>query len=111
MTLNKTIFSTLESADYEVNQTVSGVPDYVSYAKLCIVSISIPAVIAPAMLAIFYSQPEQEAINIFLIILLLTDVGIAVELWCTNGLFTILYLLDVNLEPDYILHRYHSWYY
>ena len=29
--------------------------------------------------------------------------GIAVELWCTNGLFTILYLLDVNLELDCIL--------
>ena len=67
-----------------------------------IVSISIPAVIAPALLAIFYSQ-EQEATNIFLIILLLTDVGIAVELWCTNGLFTILHLLDVNLNPDYTL--------
>ena len=79
MTLNKTIFSILESADYEVNQTISGIPDYVSYAKLCIVSISIPAVIAPALLAIFYSQ-EQEATNIFLIILLLTDIymGIAV---------------------------------
>ena len=79
MTLNETIFSILESADYEVNQTISGIPDYVSYAKLCIVSISIPAVIAPALLAIFYSQ-EQEATNIFLIILLLTDIymGIAV---------------------------------
>ena len=78
MTL-KTIFSSLGSADYEVNQTVSGIPDYASYAKLCTVSISIPAVIAPALLAIFYSQ-EQEATNIFLIILLFTDVDITVEL-------------------------------
>ena len=68
MTLNKNILSSLGSPDYEVNQTVS-----ISYAKLCIVSISIPVVIAPALLAIIYSQ-EQEAMNIFLIILLLTDI-------------------------------------
>ena len=41
----------------------------------------------------------QSNNNIFLINLLLADVGMAV-VWCTNGLLTLLYLLGVSVGVD-----------
>ena len=52
MALNMTIFSGSGSANSVVDQTASEVPEYVSYAMLFIVSLSIPVVIIPSLLAI-----------------------------------------------------------
>ena len=50
MELNATIFSGSGSADNNVvNQTTVVVPKYLSYTFLCIVLISIPVVIVPAL--------------------------------------------------------------
>ena len=49
MALNVTIFSGSGSADNEVEQAVSEVPEYASYAMLFIVSLSIPMVIIPIL--------------------------------------------------------------
>ena len=103
MALNTTIFSGSGSAGNEVEQTVSEVPEYVSYAMLFIVSMSIPVVIIPALWAIVIiikNKKLQTNNNIFLINLLLTDVCIAVVLCCTNGLLTTLYLLGVDMSVD-----------
>ena len=103
MALNITIFSDSGSADNEVEQAaVSEVPAYASYALLCVNLLSIPVVIVPALLAIVIilkNKGLQTNNNIFLINLLLTDVGIAV-IWCTNGLLAVLYLLSVNVDVD-----------
>ena len=101
MALNATIFSGSGSADNEVEQAASGIPEYVSYALLCVYLLSIPMVIVPASLAIVIivkNKKLQTNGNIFLINLLLTDVGIAL-VFCTNGLLTVLYLLGVNVDP------------
>ena len=101
MALNMSIFSGSGSADSEVDQTASEVPEYVSYIMLFVVSMSIPVVIVPALWAIAIivkNKKLQTNNNIFLINLLLTDVGFAVMLWCTNGLLTVLYLLGVNVD-------------
>ena len=71
---------------------------------LFVVSMSIPVVIVPAVLAIIIilkNKKLQTNNNIFLINLLLTDIGFAVVLWCKNGLLTVLYLLGVNVDVDY----------
>ena len=103
MALNITIFSGSGSADNEAEQAaVSEVPAYASYAFLCVNLLSIPVVIVPALLAIIIivkNKRLQTNNNIFLINLLLTDVGIAV-IWCTNGLLAVLYLLGVNVDVD-----------
>ena len=103
MALNMTIFSGSGSTDNEVDQIVSEVPEYLSYIMLFVVLMSIPVVIVPALWAIAIivkNKKLQTNNNIFLINLLLTDVGFAVLLCCTNGLLTVLYLLGVNVEPD-----------
>ena len=103
MALNVTIFSGSGSADSVVEQAVSEVPEYVSYAMLFIVSMSIPVAIIPALSAIaiiIKNKKLQTNNNIFLINLLLTDVGITVILCCTNGLLTTLYLLGVDMSVD-----------
>ena len=103
MALNITIFSGSGSVDNEVEQAaVSEAPAYASYALLCVNLLSIPVVIVPALLAIVIivkNKRLQTNNNIFLINLLLTDVGIAV-IWCTNGLLAVLYLLSVNVDVD-----------
>ena len=105
MALNTTtyMFSGLGSGDNEVDQTAPEVPEYVSYIMLFIVTLSIPVVIVPALWAIaiiLNNKKLQTNNNIFLINLLLTDVGFAVAVWCYNGLLTVLYLLGVNVEVD-----------
>ena len=103
MALNTTIFSGSGSADNEFEQTVSEVPEYLSYAMLFILSMSIPMVIIPALWAIVIiikNKKLQTNNNIFLINLLLTDVVIVVVLCCTNGLLTTLYLLGVDVSVD-----------
>ena len=103
MALNITIFSGSGFDDNVVDQASSEVPEYVSYVMLCVLLLSIPVVIVPASLAIVIIVKNKELQtnnNIFLINLLLTDIGFAVALWCTNGLLTVLYLLDVSLDPD-----------
>ena len=65
------------------------------------VLLSIPSVIVPALstiVVIVRNKKLQSNNNLFRINLLLTDVGIAVTLSCTNGLFTVLYLLGVNVD-------------
>ena len=101
MALNTTIFSGSGSADNEFEQAASEVPEYASYVLLCVYLLSIPVVIVPASLAIVIivkNKKLQTNGNIFLINLLLTDVGIALT-FCTNGLLTVLYLLGVNVDP------------
>ena len=103
MAMNTTIFTGSGSTENEIDQTAVVLPEYVSYIKLCIVLMSIPVVMIPALWAIVIivkNKKLQTKNNIFLINLLLTDVGFAVVLWCTEGLFTVLYLLDVNVDPD-----------
>ena len=103
MTLNTTIFSGLGSADDVVNQTATTVPEHLSYAFLCIVLMSIPVVIVPALCAIVIivkNKKLQTNNNIFLINLLLADVGLAVVLCCAGGLLIVLYLLGVNVDVD-----------
>ena len=103
MALNITIFSGSGFDDNVVDQASSEVPEYVSYAMLCVVLLSIPVVIVPASLAIVIIVKNKELQtnnNIFLINLLLTDIGFAVGLWCTNGLLTVLYLMGVNIDAD-----------
>ena len=103
MELNTTIFSGSESTDNVVNQTVAEVPEYLSYVLLCLMSMSIPVVIVPAVWAILIivkNKKLQTNNNIFLINLLLADVGAVVVLWCTDGLFTLLYLLGVNVDVN-----------
>ena len=100
MALNTTIFSGLGSGDNEVDQEV---PEYLSYIMLFIVSMSIPLVIVPAVSAIVIIMKNKKLLtnnNIFLINLLLTDVGFSVVLWCTNGLLTVLYLCGVSVDAD-----------
>ena len=70
---------------------------------LCIVLMSIPVVIVPALRAIVIivkNKKLQANNNIFLINLLLADVGFAVVLLCANGLLTVLYLLGVDVDVD-----------
>ena len=101
--MNTTVFSGSGSAENEVNQTAVAVPEYVSYIKLCMLSISIPVVIVPALwdiVIIVKNKKLQTNNNIFLINLLLTDIVFAVVQWFTEGLLTVLYLLDVNVDPD-----------
>ena len=103
MALNTTIFSGSGSADNEMDRTAVVLPEYVSYIKLCIVSMSFLVVLVPALWAIgiiVMDKKLQTNNNIFLINLLLTDVGFTVVLWCTEGLLTALYLLGVNVDPD-----------
>ena len=103
MALNMTIFIGSGFADNVINQTAVVVPEYVSYALLCVMSTSIPMVIVPALWAIVIivkNKQLQTNNNIFLINLLLADVGFVVVLWCTNGLLTVLYLLGVNVDVD-----------
>ena len=103
MALNTTIFIGSGSADNVVNQTSATVPEYLSYALLCIVLISIPVVVVPALWAIAIivkNKKLQTNNNIFLINLLLADVGFAVVLLCVDGLLTVLYLLGVNVDVD-----------
>ena len=82
MALNMTIFSGSGSIDNEVEQlAASEVPEYTSYALLCVYLLSIPVIIVPALLAIVIIVKDkrlQSNNNIFLINLLLTDVGMAV---------------------------------
>ena len=64
---------------------------------------SIPVVIVPALPAIVIiikNKKLQTNNNLFLVNLLLSDVGLAVVLWCTEGLLTVLYLLDVSVDVD-----------
>ena len=103
MALNITIFSGSGSADSVVEQTATVVPEYVSYTMLFLVSMSIPVVIVPSLLAIFIifrNKRLQTNNNIFLINLLFTDIGIALALCCYNGLLTVLYLLGINVDVD-----------
>ena len=105
MELNTTVFSGSRSFDNVVNQTttVHVVPKYLSYAMVFAVLLSIPSVIVPALSAIVVivkNKKLQSNNNIFLINLLLTDVGIAVILSCSNGLLTVLYLLGVNVDVN-----------
>ena len=88
MALNTTIFSGSGLADNEVDQSTMEIPEYLSYAMLCFVSLSIPMVIIPALYAIVFVVKNtrlQTNNNIFLINLLLTDIGFTVILWNTNG--------------------------
>ena len=101
--MNTTIFSGSGSTDNIGDQITTAVPKYVSYIKLFVMSLSIPMVIVPALSAIVIivkKKKLQTNNNIFLINLLLTDAGVAVALWCTEGLLTILHLLDVNVDVD-----------
>ena len=103
MALNTTIFSGSGSPDNVVNQTAATVPEYLSYTMLCIVLMSIPVVIVPALRAIVIIVKDkklQTNNNIFLINLLLADVGYAVVICCNSGLLTVLYLLGVNVDVD-----------
>ena len=103
MALNMTIFSGSGSADHVVEQTATVVPEYVSYTMLLFVSLSIPVVIVPSLLAIIIivrNKRLQTNNNIFLINLLFTDIGFALGLCCYNGLLTVLYLLGVNVDVD-----------
>ena len=103
MALNTTIFSGSGSADDVANQTAATVPEYLSYTVLCITLISIPVVIVPALWAIVIivkNKKLQTNNNIFLINLLIADVGLAVGMCCTSGLLTVLYLLGVNVDVD-----------
>ena len=103
MALNTTIFSGSGSADNVVNQTAATVPEYLSYTMLCIMLMSIPVVIVPALWAIVIivkNKKLQTNNNIFLINLLIADVHLAVVLLCANGLLTVLYLLGVNMDVD-----------
>ena len=103
MASNTTIFSGSGSADNVVDQTTTVLPEYLSYIMLFVVLMSIPVVIIPAFSAIVIiikNKKLQTNNNIFLINLLLTDVGIAVVIWCTKGLLILLYLLGVNDDTD-----------
>ena len=103
MAMNTTIFTGSGSAENEIDQTAAVLPEYVSYIKLCIMLISIPVVMIPtlwAIVIIIKTKKLQTNNNIFLINLLLTNVGFAVVLWCTEGLLTVLYLLGVDVDPD-----------
>ena len=102
MALNMTIFSGSRSADNEVEQAASEVPEYTSFALLHVYLLSIPVVIVPASLAIdiiVNDKRLQSNNSIFFINLLLTDVDMAV-VWCTNGPLTLLYLLHVSVGVD-----------
>ena len=103
MALNPTIFSDSGSADNVVNQTAASVPEYLSYTLLCIVSTSSPVVIVLALwttVIIVKNKKLQTNNTMFLINLLLADVGLAVVLSCTSGLLTFLYILGVNVDVD-----------
>ena len=103
MAMNTTIFSGSGSADNVANQIAVTVPEYLSYTLVCIVLMSIPVVIVPALWAIVIivkNKKLQTNNNIFLINLLLADVGLAVSLLCVDGLLTVLYLLGVNVDVD-----------
>ena len=105
MALNTTFFIGSGYADNDnvANQTAVVVPEYISYALLCVMSTSIPMVIIPAFWAIVIivkNKKLQTNNNIFLINLLLSDVGLVVALWCTDGRLTVLYLLGVNVDVD-----------
>ena len=106
MTLNMTIFSGSGSADSVIKQTTTVIPEYVSYTMLIFVSMNIPVVVIPSVLAIVIIVKNtrlQTNNNFFLINLLFTDIGIAVVLCCYNGLLTVLYLLGVNVDVDCII--------
>ena len=101
MASNTTIFSGSESPDNVANQTAAMVPEYLSYTLLCIVLMSIPVVIVLALWAIVIivkNKKLQTNNNIFLINLLIADVGLAVVVCCSHGLLTVLYLLNVNVD-------------
>ena len=103
MALNTTFFigSGYTDNDNVANQTAVVVPEYISYALLCVMSTSIPMVIIPAFWAIVIivkNTKLQTNNNIFLINLLLSDVGLVVA--CSNGRLTVLYLLGVNVDVD-----------
>ena len=101
--MNTTIFTGSGSTENEVYQTAMAIPEYVCYIKLCMLLFSIPMVIVPALWAIgiiVKNKKLQTHNNTFLINLLLTDVAFAVVQWFTEGFLTVLYLLDVNVDPD-----------
>ena len=103
MASNMSIYIGSGSADNVVDQTTTVLPEYLSYIMLFIVLMSIPVVIVPALSAIVIivkNKKLQTNNNIFLTNLLLTDVGIAVVLWCTKGLFSLLYLLGADGDVD-----------
>ena len=103
MALNMTIFSGSGSADSVVNQTTAVVPEYFSYVMVFVVLLSIPAVIVPSVSAIVIivrNKKLQTNNTTFLVNLLFADIGLAVALWCTDGLLTLLYLLGVNIDAD-----------
>ena len=103
MALNMTIFSGSGSADSVVDQATAVVPEYFSYVLLFLVLLSIPAVIVPSLSAIVIIVKNKKLQNnntTFLVNLLFADVGVAVVIWCTNGLLALLYLLGVNVDAN-----------
>ena len=75
--LNTTIFNGSGFVDIEVEQTTTAVPEYLSYTMLCVVALSIPMVIVPALWAIviLIKNKELQTNNTtFLINLLFADV-------------------------------------
>ena len=103
MALNTTIFSGSGSVDNVINQTAAMIPEYLSYALLSIMSMSIPVVIIPAFWAIVIivkNKKLQTNNTIFLVNLLLADLGAAVVLLCADGLLTVFYLFGVDIDID-----------
>ena len=101
MALNTTIFSGSGPADDLVDQSNH---EYLSYAMLCLMLMSIPMVIVPALRAIVFiikNNKNSKLVakhNIFLINLLLSDMAVVVVLWCIDGLLTVLYLCGVKVD-------------
>ena len=83
MALNMTFFSGLGSSYNAVDQ-ITTVPEYLSYAILFVVAISIPVTIVPALFAILIIVKNKELQTnnnyIFLINLLLVHMGFVVVL-------------------------------
>ena len=103
MELNTAIFSGSGFPDDVANQTAAAVPEYLSYALVCIVFMGVPVAIVPALWAIIIiveNKKLQTNNNIFLINLLIADMGLVVALCCAGGLLTVLYLLGVNVDVD-----------
>ena len=102
MALNTTIFSGSGSANNVANQTAAMVLNIYHYAMYCINEHSCgnsPSIVGHIVI-IVKDKKLQTNNNIFLINLLLADVGYAVVILCVDCRLILLYLLDVNVDVD-----------
>ena len=95
-TVNETINSFFPQAYQQISP-------YATYFKMSVLFLGTPIIIIPALLVIYIimkNKKLQTKRNFFLINLLITDIVLVFSNCLISGTLMILYLLDVDIEPN-----------